>query len=95
MVTLMLNLKDRQADPDATLTVPLHTIDDIILSVANRAARNRTALWQKKHSGTEAGINTRDRAAYIEALNWEILQHYRIGLSTNSLSADRPVIASI
>src|SRR5712691_9589756 len=61
-------------DPDATLTIPLQSIARAHLSVACRAERNRTALYQKRH--LDAPAKTRERDPRLGALNRPLSDHY-------------------
>ncbi len=75
MIKLLLDYSDcKQPDPKATLTISLNTVEQVHLSVANRAERNRTALYQRKHKGAE--LATRERDPKLAALNKPIPEHY-------------------
>jgi hypothetical protein len=76
MITFSLCYDLRKDDPEATLRIPLDSIDRVYLSVAHRTARNRTALYQQKHRGAE--VFTRRRPPELAALNWPIYEHYKL-----------------
>jgi hypothetical protein len=73
MLTFSLDFGDRRTDPAATLRVSLDAIDDVCLSVAARAARNRSRLYQAKHLG--APSSTRERDPALAALNMPFARH--------------------
>lgn len=83
-----LHDEKHRTDRDATLVVPWKDIDSTHLSVANRTARNRTSLYQKKHAG--AAKQTRYRPPELGALNWPIAQHYQ--LLTKDYQQLRPIV---
>jgi hypothetical protein len=91
MFTLSIKHDPDKAGPEATLKVPLNFFDQLYLSIACRAARNRTALYQKKHRGS--AMATRERDWELAALNRPIAEHYRsIEQQAGSLK-DRRVLA--
>lgn len=76
MITLSLDYSDlEQTDPKATLRIFGDGIEQVHLSVASRAARNRKALYSKKHGDSK--LASRDRPEELTAVNTPILEHYK------------------
>ena len=91
MLSLSLECDLTFTDPQATLDVPFETIEGACLSIAGRATRNRTALYQRKHRS--ATLATRDRDASLADLNRTIAEHYRLLCKQKKADDSRPVIA--
>jgi len=64
-----------QTDPTATLTISWENIEQVYLSVASRAARNRTGLYSQKHRGGE--LASRMRTPDLTSMNMPISEHYK------------------
>ena len=85
---------DRQlTEPAANLVITGDEIAQAHLSVANRTARNRSGLYQKKHdpqaiANPAVGERTRDRSPDHAALNRTIDEHYQLLLSKHQLNQD-------
>jgi hypothetical protein len=90
MVTLTVDYSHGGRDPTATLRISLDAVDEVLLSVSNRAVRNRSALYQAKHAVQSAGLATRVRDPVLAALNIPIAGHYE---PLARRLADRRVIA--
>jgi hypothetical protein len=100
MIRFFLNYDIEQTEPEAILEIPFTSIDQVFLSVANRSARNRTSLYQKKHPlpGNSSGdfkrdFATRQRDPSLAALNWPISQHYQILCKQYDLKQNSRIIA--
>jgi len=76
MTRFSLESRSRDADPVATLIIPRESIKKAALSVAFRSARNRSALYQRKHADRKAGLYTRHRDSALAALNAPFERHY-------------------
>lgn len=78
----------RERDPNVTLHILAESIATVGLTIANRARRNRSALWQKKHlrdDGSAPAVMTRQRDSKHAQLNWPITEHYRRFLGAQRL----------
>ncbi len=76
MPRLTIDFETGSVDPKATLVIGRDEVENVILSVASRAARNRTSLYQKKHMGPGAGLYTRQRDHALADLNVPIGKHF-------------------
>jgi hypothetical protein len=93
MMRLISDYSRLAESPETTLRLSFDEIESVVLSVSLREARNRSAFYQRKHVSPAAGMNTRDRAPELAALNRPISEHYRrLGSTVGSLH-DRRVTA--
>ncbi len=95
MPRLTIDFPKGRMDPEATLVVAQDELHKVFLSVAMRTARNRTALYQRKHADTRAGLRTRQRDPALAALNVPIGKHYlwlKDRLKNPETLADRRVV---
>lgn len=99
MIELSLKYDFENKNQEATLRIDSDTIDKVFLSVAHRTARNRTALYQRKHpilGTTSQGpvkLKTSERDPELAALNQPIPEHYQLLWELHGPFADRPVIS--
>lgn len=80
-------------DPQATLRILCKHIRQVRLSVARRAERNRSDLYQKKHGGAVHGYATRQRDPRHAGLNQPIAAHFQSVQERWGPLADKRVVA--
>jgi len=76
--TISLDFDPKTTEPAATVKIAPEDLLAVELTVADRAHRNRSKLYQRKHDPTVAkqhGVHTRDRLPELAALNKPIAWH--------------------
>lgn len=91
----------KKSEPEATLRLKMGQVDNIFLSIAQRAARNRTALYQRKHPpahgapNMSASLATHQRNPRLRALNQPISTHYQLqNTISDGVFDGRPVLCA-